>query len=203
MWELDRRAHAWSIYDPPIESLSHGALLDLAANGERAAWDALVDRFGQMVWSVARGFRLDEATAKDVSQTVWLRLIENIDRIKDPERLPGWLATTCRRESMRVVARGRRDLPTEFEFDVEDEGPSLDEMLIDDEESRIIRNAFETLDETCRELLRLMTIEPALSYEEMSELTGRPIGSLGPTRARCLDKLRSAISRIRGAGGGS
>lgn len=203
MWELDRRARARAIYDPPIESLSHGELLDRAAKGERASWDALVDRFGQMVWSVARGFRLDEATAKDVSQTVWLRLIENIDNIKDPERLPGWLATTCRREAMRVAARARRDIPTDFEFDVEDEGPSLDQMLIDDEESRIILKAFETLDETCRELLRLMTIEPALSYEEVSELTGRPIGSLGPTRARCLDKLRSAISRIRGAGGGS
>lgn len=187
----------------PIEALSHGDLLVLATRGERSAWDALVDRFGQMVWSVARGYRLDEATAKDVTQTVWLKLIENIDSIKDPERLPGWLATTARREALRV-ARGReRDVPTDFEFDVEDPGPSLDEMLIDEEESRFAVQAFKTLDDVCRELLRLMTIDPPLSYEELSELTGRPIGSLGPTRARCLEKLRSAITRITTRGGGS
>ena len=172
-------------------------MLTLAASGEQSAWDALVDRFGQMVWSVARGFRLDDATAKDVAQTVWLRLIENVDSINDPERLPGWLATTSRREAMRVSRAQERDVPTEFEFDVEDPGPSLDEILVDDEEHRFVVQAFRTLDEVCQQLLRLMTIEPALSYEEISEATGRPIGSLGPTRARCLDKLRSAITRIR------
>lgn len=186
-----------------IEALSHGDLLVLASKGERAAWDALVDRFGQMVWSVARGFRLDEATAKDVSQTVWLRLIENVDSIKDPERLPGWLATTARREALRVAKKAERDIPSDFEFDVEDRGPSLDEMLIDQEENRLVVIAFKTLDDACRELLRLMTIEPALSYEELSELTGRPIGSLGPTRARCLEKLKGALARITGGGGGS
>jgi RNA polymerase sigma factor (sigma-70 family) len=172
-------------------------LLTLAANGERAAWDALVERFGQMVWSVARGFRLDDASAKDVSQTVWLKLIENIDSINDPERLPGWLATTSRREALRVSRAYERDVPSEFEYDVEDPSPSLEEVLIDDEDHRFVVQAFKTLDEVCQQLLRLMIIEPVLSYEEISEVTGRPIGSLGPTRARCLDKLRSSISRIK------
>lgn len=197
------RSLSHSPYDPTIEELSHGELLTLAAAGEKSAWDTLVDRFGQMVWSVARGFRLDEATTKDVSQTVWLRLIENVDSINDPERLPGWLATTCRREAMRVSRMHDRDIPTEFEYDVEDSSPSLDEILVDDEERRFVVQAFKTLDEVCQQLLRLMIIEPALSYEEMSEATGRPIGSLGPTRARCLDKLRSAISGIRSGAGGS
>lgn len=187
----------FATYDPTIEALSHGEVLSLAAYGERAAWDALVDRFGAMVWSVARGFRLDDATAKDVSQTVWLKLIENIDTIKDPERLPGWLATTCRREALRVARARDRAIPTDFEYDVEDPGPALDEILIDDEENRLIVKAFNTLDNVCKQLLRLMTIEPALSYEEISEATGRPIGSLGPTRARCLEKLKSAIARIK------
>ena len=178
-------------------------MLTLAVDGERAAWDALVDRFGQMVWSTARGFRLDDATAKDVSQTVWLKLIENIDRIEDPERLPGWLATTCRREALRVLKTRERDVPTDFEYDVEDPAPSLEEVLIDDEESRSLVQAFQTLDETCRQLLRLLTIEPGLSYEEISDATGRPIGSLGPTRARCLEKLKTAISRIRHGSEGS
>lgn len=159
-----------------------------------------MDRFGQMVWSTARSFRLDDATAKDVSQTVWLKLIENVDRIKDPERLPGWLATTCRREALRVVKRGERIIATEFEYDVEDDAPSFEELLIGDEQNRMVVKAFHTLDDVCRELLRLMTVEPALSYEEISEVTGRPIGSLGPTRSRCLAKLKSAISRISGGG---
>lgn len=175
-------------------------MLKLAADGDRSAWDALVDRFGQMVWSTARSFRLDDATAKDVSQTVWLKLIENVDRIKDPERLPGWLATTCRREALRVVKRGERIIATEFEYDVEDDAPSFEELLIGDEQNRMVVKAFHTLDDVCRELLRLMTVEPALSYEEISEVTGRPIGSLGPTRSRCLAKLKSAISRISGGG---
>lgn len=182
-----------TLYDQTIEDPSHGELLTLAASGEQAAWDALVDRFGQMVWSVARGLRLDDATAKDVSQTVWLKLIENIDSIRDPDRLPGWLATTCRREALRVAKGRDRDLPTEFAHDVEDEGPTLDELLVSDEENRSIVAAFNTLDDMCRQLLRLMIVEPPLSYEEISAATGRPIGSLGPTRARCLEKLKGAI----------
>lgn len=192
-----------TLYDHTIEDPSHGELLMLAATGEQAAWDALVDRFGQMVWSVARGLRLDDATAKDVSQTVWLKLIENIDNIRDPDRLPGWLATTCRREALRVAKGRDRDLPTEFAYDVEDESPSLDELLVSDEENRSIVAAFNTLDDMCRQLLRLMIVEPPLSYEEISAATGRPIGSLGPTRARCLDKLKGAISRINPAPGAS
>jgi RNA polymerase sigma factor (sigma-70 family) len=176
--------------------LTHGQLLQLAADGERAAWDALVDRFGQMVWSIARSFRLDDAAAKDVAQTVWLRLVENVDSIHDPERLPGWLATTCRREAMRALDASKRTVPTEFTYDVADPSPSLDEMMIDDEESRQILSAFTTLDATCRQLLRLFTVEPALSYEEIAETLGRPIGSLGPTRSRCIEKLKLAVSRI-------
>ncbi|HET8738788.1 MAG TPA: sigma-70 family RNA polymerase sigma factor [Acidimicrobiia bacterium] len=179
-----------------MEALTHGDLLMLAAEGDRRAWDALVERFGQMVWSVARSFRLDDATAKDVTQTVWLKLIENLESIKDPERLPGWLATTCRREALKVAKTRDRVLLTDFEYDVADRGPSVEEMLIDDEESRTVVRAFATLDTVCHQLLRLLTIEPALSYEEISEITGRPIGSLGPTRARCLEKLKAAISRI-------
>lgn len=168
-----------------------------AAAGEREAWDALVNRFGQMVWAVARSYRLDDAAASDVAQTVWLRLIENIDRIKDPERLPGWLATTCRREALRVLKRSERDIPSDFEYDVEDPSPSLESMLIEDEESREVVAAFREIGEECQQLLRLLAVEPALSYEEIAEATGRPVGSLGPTRGRCVEKLRAEMSRIR------
>lgn len=180
-----------------IEDVSHGELLLRAAAGERVAWDALVGRFDQMVWSVARSYRLDDAAASDVAQTVWLRLIENIDRINDPERLPGWLATTCRREALRVLKRSERDIPSDFEYDIEDPSPSLESMLIEDEESREVVAAFREIGADCQQLLRLLTVEPALSYEEIAEATGRPVGSLGPTRGRCVERLKAAISRIR------
>jgi RNA polymerase sigma factor (sigma-70 family) len=157
-----------------------------------------------MVWSIARGFRLDEAAAKDVSQTVWLRLVENIERIDDPERLPGWLATTCRREALRVQGLRDRVIPTEFEYDIPDEQPSLESMLVEDEEAREVVAAFQTISEDCRQLLRLLATDPPLSYEEVSELVDRPIGSLGPTRSRCIERLKAAISaRISGAGSDS
>jgi RNA polymerase sigma factor (sigma-70 family) len=183
--------------------VSHGELLLRAAAGEREAWDALVDRFDQMVWSVARSFRLDDAAASDVAQTVWLRLIENVDRIQDPERLPGWLATTCRREALRVIKRSERSVPSDFEYDIEDPSPSLESMMIKDEETREVVQAFGELGEECQQLLRLLTVEPALSYEEIAEATGRPVGSLGPTRGRCVERLKAAISRIRRDSGGS
>jgi RNA polymerase sigma factor (sigma-70 family) len=182
-----------------LSHATHGELLTLAKSGDQTAWSELVDRFGQMVWSIARSFRLDEAAAKDVTQTVWLRLVENIERIDDPERLPGWLATTSRREALRV--RGLRDrvIPTEFEYDIPDEQPSLESMLVEDEEAREVVAAFETISEDCRQLLRLLTTDPPLSYEEISEVVDRPIGSLGPTRSRCIERLKAAIAaRISG-----
>jgi len=183
---------------------THGELLARAAEGDQEAWNALVDRFSQMVWSIARGFRLDEATAKDVTQTVWLRLVESVDRINDPERLPGWLATTCRREAQRVKGVRERTVPTDFEFDVADESPSLEAMLVEDEEAREVVAAFGSLGEECQQLLRLLCTDPPLSYEEIAEIVGRPIGSLGPTRSRCLERLKTAMSaRISGAGDGS
>jgi RNA polymerase sigma factor (sigma-70 family) len=182
-----------------LSHATHGELLTLARSGDQTAWSELVDRFGQMVWSIARSFRLDEAAAKDVSQTVWLRLVENIERIDDPERLPGWLATTCRREALRVQGLRDRVIPTDFEYDIPDEQPSLESMLVEDEEAREVVAAFETISEDCRQLLRLLTTDPPLSYEEISELVDRPIGSLGPTRSRCIERLKAAISaRISG-----
>lgn len=183
--------------------VTHGELLTRAVAGNQGAWNDLVDRFGQMVWSVARSFRLDEATAKDVTQTVWMKLIENAARIEDPEKLPGWLATTCRREAIRVSKLRDRMIPTEFEYDVEDESPSLETLMVEDEESRSVVIAFKKLSEGCQQLLRLLTVEPSLSYEEIADATGRPIGSLGPTRARCIERLKSELTRIRGGTGDS
>ena len=169
-------------------------LVGAAADGDQAAWNALVDRFGRLVWSVIRGFRLDAASAADVSQTVWLRLVENLDRIRDPERLASWLATTARNESIRAKRKLARAVPTEFEIDIADEAaPELDERLIADERRAGVAAAFNQLSPSCRQLLRLLSADPPLDYETISEMIDRPIGSIGPTRSRCLERLRRVL----------
>ncbi len=168
-----------------------GQLLRRAADGDRPAWDELVDRYSRLVWSVARSFGLEDATAADVSQTVWLRLVEHCDRIRDPERLAGWLATTTRREALRVLKSQRRQQPSEMVANTPDRvSPQPDELLIDDETSRAVFAAFGELSDSCQQLLRLLCAEPRLDYATISGVIGRPVGSIGPTRARCLDQLR-------------
>lgn len=174
-------------------------LLLAAAAGDRTAWDAIVDRYIRLVWSVVRGFRLDDAACHDVVQTVWLRLLENLERIRDPDKLPGWLSTTTRNEALRVLRQQHRLRPTDFEVDVADPtAVSFDEILIDDETSRALIAAFGQMPEGCQQLLRLLTAEPSLDYEMISAIIDRPIGSIGPTRQRCLDRLRTLLAKHEG-----
>lgn len=178
-----------------------GELLHAAGAGDQDAWNELVDRYARLVWSVARSFGLDDATAADVSQTVWLRLVEHCDRIREPDRLVGWLATTTRREALRVISGQRRQQPSEMLANVADPvAPLPDELLIDDETTRTVFVAFADLSERCRQLLRLLCAEPRIDYATISALTGRPIGSIGPTRARCLEHLRRLMRRSRPEG---
>ena len=177
------------------QTQTHGELLTRARNGDQQAWNDLVDRMSPLVWSVTRSFRLDHATATDVAQTVWLKVIENIDRIADPERLPGWIATTVRREAIKVSGQQKKVVPSEFEYDLADLNTSVESTVVDLEEHESVRAAFNTLSEDDQQLLRLMVVEPPLSYEEIAEITGRPVGSLGPTRARALDRLKKAMEK--------
>ena len=175
-----------------------GQLLEAAATGDRLAWDALVDRYGRLVWSVVRSFGLDQATAADVTQTVWLRLVEHCGNIRDPQRLPGWLATTARREAIRVLRVQRRQQPSDVVLDVADRSSPLpDELLLDDELSREVYGAFRHLSQACQQLLRLLTEEPRLDYGTIGRMVGRPVGSIGPTRARCIAQLRRLLERPR------
>lgn len=172
---------------------THGELLIRAREGNQEAWNELVEQMSPIIWSIARSFRLDHATAKDVAQTVWVKLLENCDRIKDPDRLPGWISTTSRREAMAAINGLKRMMPSDFEYDIEDPGHSLEELVVDHEDHDEVRVAFDSLDQSDQELLHLVVLEPPLSYEEIAEITGRPIGSLGPTRARALRRLRRAL----------
>lgn len=186
---------------------SVGELLVGAAKGDAASWSAIVAEFSGLVWSVARAHRLDAADAADVSQTVWLRLIEHADRIREPERLAGWLSTTTRNECLRVLRRRGRQVPTDLELDTtEDEDVEpLDAALLDSERDRALWRAFRTLSEACQRLLRVLLCDPPLSYQEVSEVMDMPIGSIGATRKRCLERLRRhpEIVRISWAPGAS
>jgi RNA polymerase sigma factor (sigma-70 family) len=169
-------------------------LLARAAQGDQRAWNALVDEHSRLLWSVARSFRLDAADANDVVQTTWLRLLEHLDRIEDPSRLVGWLVTTARREAMRVLRRSGRERPVveDTVLDRPDDGPPVDSRLLQDERNRALWDAFSRLNEKCRQLLRVAVTHPQ-AYDEISEALGMPIGSIGPTRRRCLTQLRALL----------
>jgi RNA polymerase sigma factor (sigma-70 family) len=167
------------------------ALIRAANDGDEAAWGAIVDRFAGLVWATARAHRLAPPDAADVAQTTWLRLVENLDRIKDPERLGGWLATTARRECLRHIRLQSRELVTGEDFLLEAASEDrVEQRLIARERNTALRRAFARISERCQALLRLLAAPGSPSYDEISCALGMPIGAIGPTRARCLDQLR-------------
>lgn len=171
-----------------------GQLIHAAASGDQAAWDEIVDRFSGLVWATARAHRLSRDEAADVAQTTWLRLVENLDRIRDPDRLGAWLATTARRESLRAIRRGTREQPSdELDLFQAPTGDAFDRLLLDRERDGALWRAFATLSDRCKTLLRLLVADEEPSYEEIGAALGMPVGSIGPTRIRCLDKLRRAV----------
>jgi len=171
-----------------------------AAEGDPQAWTALVERFSGLVWSVTRAYRLSPADAADVCQTTWLRLVEHLGDIRDRERVGAWLATTARRECLLTLRKAGRAVPTEFDDDhlvSPDNTSDVDAGLDAGRYQAALWRAFEDLPERGRALLRVLMADPAPSYAEAAAALGMPIGSLGPTRARCLDRLRQN-SRLAG-----
>jgi RNA polymerase sigma factor (sigma-70 family) len=164
-------------------------LVRAAAQGDQGAWNRLVDRYNALVWSVARSFRLAPADASDVVQTTWLRLVENLGRLQEPERVGSWLATTARRESLRTLRLSARQTPTDTLPETPVDVP-LDAGLLASEREQALWSAFGGLSERCQGLLRLLVADPPPSYEEVSGALDMPIGSIGPTRQRCLERLR-------------
>jgi len=181
----------------PVDAeTSTEALLAAASGGNQEAWDRLVDRFARLVWSIARSFRLSDADAADVCQTTWLRLVEHLDAIKDPDRLAGWLATTTRRESITVLRKRDREVPV-FEGpdeEDEDEDQNPESQTIAQDEYRELWNAFAALSERCRDLLRVLAVSPLENYAQIAVALGMAVGSIGPTRARCLERLRARLA---------
>lgn len=171
-------------------------LVDLVAragDGDEDAWEALVEQFAGLVWHVVRGFRLPNAVAEDIYQTTWLRLAENLARIRKPGSVGSWLARTARNECLRAVkVRGREDLRHDLEVDLSDQSVQIEQGVEDETRNRILWEAFAKLSEPCQRLLRLLIADPPLAYERVGELMDMAIGSIGPTRARCLAKLRTS-----------
>jgi RNA polymerase sigma factor (sigma-70 family) len=172
-----------------------GELLVRARDGDQVAWDAIVERFSGLLWATARAHRMTTAQSADVIQNTWLRLVENLDRIQDPERLGAWLATTARRECLRTIRLGARELPTDEEWmwDVPSDD-QIDSGLIVRERNTTLWRAFRVIGERCQALLRMITAPEPPSYEEIGAALEMPIGAIGPTRARCLDKLRRSLA---------
>jgi RNA polymerase sigma factor (sigma-70 family) len=167
-------------------------LVGAAAAGDQQAWNALVSRFNGLVWSVARAHRLSNHDAADVVQVTWLRLVEHLGRLKEPERVGSWLATTARRESLKVLRLAGRQIPSDTDLlpDPVVNG-AVDRDLLRTERDRLLWNAFAELTAKCQALLRMLAADPIPSYTEVSKALDMPVGSIGPTRGRCLAQLRS------------
>ena len=179
-------------------SAGPGPLIDLveaAARGDRQAWKVLYERYAPLISSVCRRYGLAGSDADDVSQAVWLLLVQRLDRLREPSALPGWIGTTTKNEALRVLKSRRRIEPADpmadSRFDSTDR-PELDEGLIRADQRRALREGLRQLRPEHRQLMLLLLADPHLSYHEISRRLGIPVGSIGPTRARCLRRLRAS-----------
>ncbi|WP_430785527.1 RNA polymerase sigma factor [Actinoplanes sp. G11-F43] len=182
-----------------MEPMETAALVRRAATGDAQAWEALVAAYANLVWAVARAHRLGTADAEDVTQTTWEKFARSLGTLTEPEKAGAWLSTTTRRESLRVLAARNRAAPSGDMAWIgpsrEDETPeeqvvARDERLRRDDLAARLWQALDRLGDGCQRLLRVMMAEPPPSYAEASAALDLPVGSLGPTRRRCLEKLR-------------
>jgi RNA polymerase sigma factor (sigma-70 family) len=186
------------------EEPSVTALVTRARTGDKQAWDALVERYVPLVWSICRRHRLGAAHAEDVGQNVWLRLVEHLDDLRDPAALPGWLATTTRHECCRVLRSQHRlgavagivgqDIP-------DDQAVVAEQELLIAEHHAALREAFADLPPRHQQVLALLIHDPPVPYARISATLGIPVGSIGPLRRRCLQQLRThpAIAALTNA----
>ena len=173
-----------------------GVVVAEARCGSSVAWEVLVDRFSGLVASMARRCRLSDADVAEVCQTTWLRLVENLDRIEQPERIGAWLATTSRRESLRIATRKTVVSSTEEMDPVDEQSDPPDAALLRQEQVQMIRLAAERLSPKSRQLLGLLMGDDDLPYKEIAEQLNMPVGSIGPTRGRCLEQLRQILEEM-------
>ena len=171
-------------------------LVAAAVSGNRAAWNRLVERFSPLVTSVIRRFRLTESDADDVRQNTWLRLVEHLEGIREPRALPGWITTTTRNEALRTLSARRRvetvDPQIDNRLDTINNEDVATNLLLAERRQAVLAGLAELRSEH-RELLLLVS-DPEISYRQISRRLGMPTGSIGPTRARCLQKLKDTTT---------
>jgi RNA polymerase sigma factor (sigma-70 family) len=175
-------------------------LVERAVRGDQAAWGGIVERYTPLLMSVLRGYRLREEDLRDVAQTVWLRLVEHLGHLREPRALPMWIVTTAKHESVRVLKARARTSPFSAVYEDEADMPQtveredLDAALLRDERRTALLAAFAELPARDRALLALLVADPPIRYADISRRLGMPVGSIGPTRARVLAKLRASPS---------
>ena len=177
-----------------------GLLLRAADSGDQLAWAELISRYSGLVRAVVISFRLPEADAEDAVQSTWLRLLERMDTIRDPESLGSWLATTASRECLALIRRGQRVTPDDAavgQLVAVEVGPET--AVVVGEAHRAVTAAVGELTGRHRLLIHVLFYYPDCSYTEVSRVTGMPLGSIGPTRGRLLRELRDVLER-RGFG---
>lgn len=177
-------------------SASLTELVSAAAEGDPESWDEIVHRFAKLLWMIARSYRLNEADAAEVVQNTWLLLIQNLERIDQPEALPGWLTTTARREALRVLRRRTCELPLQEQDSqaVDAEATQLDARLLTAERDAHLWMCFSRLSQRDQQLLRLL-IACEHSYPGVAAALDLPVGSIGPTRMRALQRLRAILDQ--------
>ena len=201
-------------YRPVREDVEQGrddpVVIDLvtrARGGDIRAWDALVERFAPVIWSICRQHRLGRADADDVGQNVWLRLVTHLDSLRDPAALAGWIATTTRRECGKACRAARRAQAATWEADPGDvpdtAAESAESRLLAAERRAALLQAFASLSSGGQQLLAILTEDPPVPYAQISARLGIPAGSIGPTRRRCLQKLRHHPAGVRAPRAGS
>jgi RNA polymerase sigma factor (sigma-70 family) len=180
-----------------VQTETVAALVERASVGDPRAWEELVARFGGMIAATGRRYRLAPADIAELQQTTWLRLVENLHRIEQPERVGGWLATTARRESLQLLRRAAKyhGGADQMLANMPDKHlPEPDARPIADERDVVLKAAWERLKPRCQELLSLLVADDPMGYKDLSNLLQMPVGSIGPTRGRCLEHLRRLVA---------
>ena len=171
------------------------ALVTRAAGSDASAWNEIVERYAPLVWSICTRFQLSNQDSEDVAQTVWLLLVEQLGKLREPAALPGWLAKTTAHECLRVVTAARKSerlgtrLDDEMQFA---DNAAIDEELLTAERNAALRAAFAALSPQCQQLLAMLLSDPPHAYTEISATLNIPVGSIGPQRSRCLGRLRKS-----------
>jgi RNA polymerase sigma factor (sigma-70 family) len=179
------------------EGLEVALLVRRAAEGDRVAWEQLVDKYARLIWAITRDFKLGESDAADVAQATWLRLLEHIDRINYPERVGSWIAATARNECLRSLAARKRVVLARDEVMLDSIAAldtDVDAGVLAAEQAEVVREAMSRLPHRWQQLLELLMSDPPVPYTEIADRLDLPVGSIGPTRRRCLARLQVLLT---------